>query len=395
MNSMRSPSPDGRRDYRASIRGWLATHFPDRWRPESESYEPPGFAEQRDWERALYEAGFAGFSWPAAYGGQGLTMYEHLVANEELGAVGIPDSLNGIGKDMIGPVILAIGSEAQKRRYLKRILSMEDIWCQGFSEPEAGSDLAGVRTRARRDGDGWLISGQKIWTSFAQHANWCLVLARTGDVERKHGSLSLLAVPMEASGITVRRIDQINGRANFAAVFFDDVRVPEDSVIGGVDEGWTAAGRVLQVERAINRMYRASLFEHELCHLIDACRADPALRLLLDDAGYRDRIAAFQADIEILRRLVRSTVAQLLRGDPIGSVGSLIKLHWSESHQRLTSLAREMLAQASVPRSIAVRRAVERFNELYLRSRAETIQAGASAIQLGIIAARILNLPRA
>jgi alkylation response protein AidB-like acyl-CoA dehydrogenase len=394
MSSMQTATVVGEQDYRASIRAWLAAHFPARWRPESEAYEPPGFEEQRDWERALYEAGYAGFSWPCAYGGQGLTMYEHLVANEELGAVGIPDSLNGIGKDMIGPVILAVGSEAQKQRFLKRILSMEDIWCQGFSEPEAGSDLAGVRTRARRDAGDWLISGQKLWTSFAQHANWCLVLARTGEVERKHGSLSLLAVPMASPGITVRRIDQINGRANFSEVYFDEVRVAEDSVIGGVDEGWKAAGRVLQVERAINRMYRATLFEHELHHLIAACRADPALRLLLDDSGYRERIAAFHADIEVLRRLVRSTVSQLLRGDEIGAVGSLIKLHWSESHQRLTCLAREMLARASAPQSPPIRRAVERFNELYLRSRAETIQAGASAIQLGIIATRILNLPK-
>jgi len=171
--------------------------------------------------------------------------------------------------------------------------------------------------------------------------------------------------------------------------------VPEDCVLGGVNQGWRAAGRVLEVERAINRMYRAALFENELRHLVAACRSDPSLRGLLDDAVYRQRIAAFYADIEVLRRLVRATVNVMVKGGEIGAVGSLIKLHWSESHQRLTALAREMLGQATRPLSTVVARAVARFNELYLRSRAETIQAGASAVQLGIIAGRILNLPKA
>jgi alkylation response protein AidB-like acyl-CoA dehydrogenase len=389
-NSCRDPA-----SYRAEIRAWLQQNYPAEWRPERDDYVAPPFQEQRDWERKLHEAGFAGFTWPRIYGGQGLTMREHLIANEELGRVGIPDSLNGLGKDMIGALILAIGSEEQKRRFLPRILSMEDIWCQGFSEPEAGSDLAAVKTIAIRVEDGWRISGQKIWTSFAQHAEWCLVLARTGDPERKHASLSLFTIPMQAPGITIRRIDQINGRANFCEVFFDDVAIGEDAVLGGVNEGWRAAGRVLEVERAINRMYRASLFENELRHLVAACHSDPSLQPLLEDSLYRQRIAAFYADIEVLRRLVRSTVNTLAEGGEIGAFGSLIKLHWSESHQRLTALAREMLAQATRPLSAAVARAVARFNELYLRSRAETIQAGASAIQLGIIAGRILELPRA
>jgi alkylation response protein AidB-like acyl-CoA dehydrogenase len=271
---------------------------------------------------------------------------------------------------------------------------MQDIWCQGFSEPEAGSDLASVTTTAAEVAGGWRIDGQKVWTSFAQHADWCLVLARTGDPARKHASLSLFTAPMDAPGVTVRRIEQINGRANFCEVFFDGVVVPGDAVLGGVNEGWRAAGRVLEVERAINRMYRAGLFENELRHLVAACRSDAGLRPTLDDPVYRQRIAGFYADIEVLRRLVRSTVNLLVQGGEIDAVGSLIKLHWSESHQRLTALAREMLAHATRPLSAAAARAVARFNELYLRSRAETIQAGASAIQLGIISGRLLGLPR-
>jgi alkylation response protein AidB-like acyl-CoA dehydrogenase len=383
-------SRHGLASYRSEIRVWLEENFPDHWRPEGNSYVSPLFAEQRDWERRLHQAGFAGVTWPTIYGGQGLTMREYLVANEELGRVGIPDSVNGLGKDMIGPLILAIGSNAQKERFLPRILTMHDIWCQGFSEPEAGSDLASVKTTATPCGHGWRLNGQKVWISFAQHADWCLVLARTGDPSQKHASLA-----MGTPGITVRRIDQINGRANFCEVFFDDVLVPQDAVLGGVNEGWRAAGKVLEVERAINRMYRAALFENELKHLITACRSDASLRRLLDDNVYRQRIAGFYADIEVLRRLVRSTVNILAQGGEIGAVGSLIKLHWSESHQRLTGLAREMLAQAARPLSAAVARAIARFNELYLRSRAETIQAGASAIQLGVISSRILSLPKA
>jgi alkylation response protein AidB-like acyl-CoA dehydrogenase len=386
---------DGSESYRAEIRAWLESNYPARWRPERENYVAPQFDEQREWERRLHAAGWAGFTWPKAYGGQGLTMREHLIANDELGRVGIPDSVNGLGKDMIGPLILAIGSDAQRARFLPRILSMRDIWCQGFSEPEAGSDLASVRTTAVAADGGWRIEGQKVWTSFAQHADWCLILARTGDPARKHASLSLFTVPMDAPGITVRRIDQINGRANFCEVFFDNIHVPPDAVLGGVNEGWRAAGRVLEVERAINRMYRAGLFENELRHLVAACRSDSGLSATLDDPVYRQRIAGFYADIEVLRRLVRSTVNILAKGGEIGPVGSLIKLHWSESHQRLTALARDMLAHAARPLSAVVARAVARFNELYLRSRAETIQAGASAIQLGIISGRILGLPKA
>ena len=381
--------------YRASVRDWLANNFPRRWMPDQPDYAPPAFAEQVAWERSLHEAGFAGFTWPKEYGGQGQTLVEQLVANEELGRVGIQDSLNGIGKDMIGPVILAVGSEEQKRRYLPRILSMDDMWCQGFSEPEAGSDLASVRTRAIQDGNGWVIEGRKIWTSFAQHSDFCLVLARTGDPEQRHASLSMFIVAMETPGISVRQIEQINGRANFCEVLFDNVKVPADAVLGGINQGWGGAGRVLEIERAINRMYRASLFENELRHLVSTCRDDAKLKALLETPVYRQRIGACYSDIEVLRRLVRRTVLSLTRGGALNSAGSLIKLHWSETHQRLVALARDMLAQASRPLSAHAVRAITRFDELYLRSRAETIQAGASAIQLGIIAQRILRLPKA
>lgn len=381
--------------YRKAVRDWVAGNFPRTWMPDQADYTPPAFAQQVAWERSLYEAGFAGFTWPRDYGGQGQTLVEQLVANEELGRVGLPDSLNGIGKDMIGPVILAVGTEAQKVRYLRNILTMKEFWCQGFSESEAGSDLAAVRTRAVEGDGGWIITGTKIWTSFAQHADLCLVLARTGDPALRHASLSMFIVPMDRPGITVRQIDQINGRANFCEVVFEDVRIDADAVLGGVNAGWAGAGRVLEVERAINRMYRASLFENELRHLVTACRSDAHLWAVLNQPANLERLGGCYADIEVLRRLVRRTVLSLARGGRINGEGSLIKLHWSEIHQRITILAREILVKASRPLSPVAMRAIARFDELYLRSRAETIQAGASAIQLGIVAQRILKLPKA
>jgi alkylation response protein AidB-like acyl-CoA dehydrogenase len=395
MNASTVQVATGQDRYRSTARKWIAEAFPQTWRPDSIDYVSPSYDEQVDWERSLYEAGYAGFTWPVEYGGQGQTLIEQLIANEELGRVAIPDSLNGIGKDMIGPVILAIGSEAQKQRYLPRILRMDEIWCQGFSESEAGSDLAAVRTRAVQCTDGWTIEGRKIWTSFAQHADLCLVLARTGDPEQRHASLSLFIVPMDAPGISVRQIDQIDGRANFCELLLDSVRVSQDSILGAVNEGWAAAGRVLEIERAINRMYRASAFENELDHLVRACCSDEALSQLLHTSNYQERVGGICADIHILRRLVWKTVLCLAGGGSVSGAGSLIKLHWSETHQRLTTLARDLLTQASRPLTPITARAVARFDELYLRSRAETIQAGASAVQLGIIAGRILRLPKA
>jgi alkylation response protein AidB-like acyl-CoA dehydrogenase len=380
--------------YRACVTEWLQKHFPADWRPDRVGYQTPEFEAQRIWERNLYEAGFAGFSWPAEYGGQGLTVREQLICNEEFGRVGMPDSVNGIGKDMIGPIILALGTEQQKRRFLRRILSMQDIWCQSFSETEAGSDLAAVKTHATREGNEWVINGAKTWISFAQHADWSLVLVRTGDPSERRGGLSLFTVPMSCPGITVSQINQIDGRSNFCDVRFSNVKLSNDMVLGGVGEGWAAVGRVLGVERAINRMYRASLFENELRHLVAACRVDEPLRGCLEDTLFRQRLAACYEDIEVLRRLVRSTVQSLVRGGEIGLVGSLIKLHWSETHQRIVRLAREILARAARPMSAIAGLAVRRFNTLYLRSRAETIQGGASEIQLDVIADRILSLPR-
>jgi alkylation response protein AidB-like acyl-CoA dehydrogenase len=380
--------------YRAAMRGWLHGNLPSDFRSDSAAFSPPSLPQSIAWEAAMYRAGLSGITWPRAYGGHGRTLREHLIANQEIGALAMPESVNSIGKELAGPIILAVGTEAQKQRFLPAILEMRDIWCQGFSEPEAGSDLAGLRTRATRAGDTWRINGQKIWTSGAYRSQRCLVLARTGPLEERHRGLAMFAVRLDAPGVRVRTIKSIDGRDSFCEVFFDDVEVAHTDALGAPDEGWAAAIRVLEIERATNRMYRAWRFENELRHLISACKTDPMLGQLVVDRHYATRLGEVVVDIEVLKAHVETAVDALVHGDRIGARGSLAKLHWSEAHQRFAALALELLAQASLPLRPAVKIARRRFEMTYLQARAETIYAGATEIQLGIIADRILQLSR-
>jgi alkylation response protein AidB-like acyl-CoA dehydrogenase len=380
--------------YRGAMRRWLSANLPASFRSDNAAFSPPTLQQSIAWEAAMYRAGLAGITWPQAYGGHGRTLREHLIANQEIGALAMPESVNSIGKELAGPIILAVGTEEQKRRFLPAILEMRDIWCQGFSEPEAGSDLAGLRTRAIRTGDTWRINGQKIWTSGAYRAQRCLVLARTGPLEDRHRGLAMFAVRLDAKGVRVRPIKSIDGRESFCEVFFDDVEVLQTDALGAPDAGWSAAIRVLEIERATNRMYRAWRFENELRHLISACRSDPVLSQMVAERHYEARLGEIVVDIEVLKAHVETAVDALANGDSIGARGSLAKLHWSEAHQRFAALALELLAQASLPPLAAVQLARRRFEAIYLQARAETIYAGTTEIQLGIIADRILQLSK-
>ncbi|MFL5252168.1 MAG: acyl-CoA dehydrogenase family protein [Rhodopila sp.] len=381
-------------DYRAHVRAWLAANIPDGFLADRPGYRAPDLAACRAWEAAMHRAGLAGITWPKAYGGHGLSLREHLIANQEIGSLALPESVNSLGKELAGPIILAIGTEEQKARYLPSLLQMQEIWCQGFSEPNAGSDLAGLRTRATKDGSAWRVNGRKIWTSGAPNAQRCLLLARTGPIEDRHRGLALFAMRMDAPGVTVRPLRQMDGREHFAEVFMDDVVIEPEDALGAPDQGWSAGVRVLAIERATNRMYRAWRFENELNHLIRACRSDATLARLIDSGAYHRRLAETVVDIEIVKAHVEPVVERLVAGDSIGDRGSLMKLHWSEAHQRFTALALELLEQAPPGASAEVQAARARFQRLYLSGRAETIYAGTTEIQLGIIGDRILKLPR-
>jgi len=380
--------------YREAMRRWLRANLPADFRSDSAAFSPPTLQQSIAWEAAMYRAGLTGVTWSRAYGGHGRSLREHLIANQEIGALAMPESVNSIGKELAGPIILAVGSEEQKRGFLPAILEMRDIWCQGFSEPEAGSDLASLRTRATRTGDIWRINGQKIWTSGAYRSQRCLVLARTGPLEDRHRGLAMFAVRLDAEGVRVRTIKSIDGRESFCEVFFDEVEVLQSDALGAPDEGWAAAIRVLEIERATNRMYRAWRFENELRHLISACKTDPVLAQSVTEARYAAKLGEVVVDIEVLKAHVETVVDALVSGDRIGARGSLAKLHWSEAHQRFAALALELLAQASLPLLPAVKVAKRRFEAIYLQARAETIYAGTTEIQLGIIADRILQLSK-
>ena len=386
--------PAGRENYRSYARTWLSAHLPQHMRADSLDYRSPTLEESRQWEAAMYKAGLAGMIWSTAYGGHGLSLREHLAVNKEIGALSMPESVSSIGKELAGPIIMTVGTEAQKQAFLPAILNMENYWCQGFSEPDAGSDLARLRTRAVPQGDGWCINGQKIWTSGAAKAHYCLLLTRTGTVADKHRGMLMFAVPMNTPGIRVVPIKSIDGKESFAEVFFDNVLVPDEARLGAPDEGWSAAVRVLSIERATNRMYRAWRFESELGFLVRACQSDAQLAHLLDDGHYQRRIGQVVGEIDGLKGLVERTVSQLMQGDEIGARGSLTKLYWSECHQAFAGLAQSIVSQVTPASSPLAQRAQQAFTQAYLFSRAETIYAGTSEVQLDLIAQRILRLPR-
>jgi alkylation response protein AidB-like acyl-CoA dehydrogenase len=376
--------------YRRDFRRWLDENLPEDW--GGPAYLGPDDADenammQAAWERKLYAAGYQGVAWPKAYGGQGLTMVEQLIVSEELGRRAAPEGINTIGKELVAPIILAAGTEAQKKHYVPRILTLDDIWCQGFSEPDAGSDLAGVRTRAVRDGGSWVLNGQKVWTSFAVHANWCILLARTNPDVSKHRGLTLFLVDMKTPGITVRPLVQITGRQEFNEVFFDNARIPADMHVGAVDDGWNVAVNLLGYERATARLYRQARFMNEFEQLLRKIGDRPEVAV---NAHYRQQIGRFYAELGVLRQLNLKTVSRIVNGDGIGSDASVVKLFWSELHQRIEGFAMEVLGPDYVADSVGI----ERFRYNFLQARAVTIYAGTSQVQRNIIAERMLGLPR-
>ncbi len=380
--------------YRQHARTWLRANLPDFMRADHPASRTPTLAESSVWEAAMHQAGLAGMTWPKAYGGHGLTLREHLAVNKEIGALPMPESVSSIGKELAGPIIMAVGDEAQKQAFLPEILTMRQYWCQGFSEPDAGSDLARLRTKAVQDGGDWRINGQKIWTSGAAKAHYCLLLTRTGTVADKHRGLLMFAVPMNTPGIRVVPIKSIDGKESFAEVFFDDVRVPDSARLGAPDEGWNAAIRVLSIERATNRMYRPWRFECELRQLLAACRSDARLAPSLDDGYVQRRVGDLVAEIDGMKGLVELTVERMMRGESIGARGSLTKLYWSECHQAFASLALSLLSQVGPHSSPLAQRAHKAFTTAYLFSRAETIYAGTTEVQLDVIAQRVMQLPK-
>jgi len=381
--------------FRAEVREWLAGNLPSGW---GGNYNGPDDAEEcaefrLDWERTLYRAGYAVVHWPKEYGGRGLTITHHLIVNEELGRVGAPEPINLIGLETAGPMILAIGTEAQKARFLRRIPAVEDVWCQGFTEPGAGSDLGALTTAAVREGDQWVINGRKIWTSFAHAANWCCVLARTDVSASRFKGMSILAVPMDCPGIELRPLAQLTGRADFNEIVFSDVRIPADSLIGPLNEGWRVANEAVAKERALMRLYRQARFQNEFEHMLRAALATPEIQALAAGGHFRQEAARIWSLLRIHRYHNLKLIARLEAGESIGAEASFVRLHWSEMRQRIGHLGLQVLnSEGAVDDAQTV--GGSRFQDVYFASRADTIFAGTAQIQRNVIAERLLGLPR-
>ena len=386
---------EAQRRYRLSVRAWMQENAPRDWELIVEDY-PKLAALLTGWERRMAEAGYVGISVPREYGGQGLTFMDEVIFNEELGRAGAPRGINNIGRNLLVPTLLAMGTEEQKRRYIPKVMRAEEIWCQGYSEPNAGSDLASLSTRAVRDGDMWVINGQKVWTSFASEAHMCFVLARTDHEAPKHRGITYFLVPMDAPGITVRPLKQLNTKSDFCEVFFEDVRIPADSHVGAVNDGWRVANTTLVFERGSGTLGRTAVYMRafeELLALSRELEVPYTGGKVIEDAHYRQRLAKAYIDFAILRYHGLNIASQVCNEQPIGPEASMQKLYYSEAHKRFGELAMDIQSHRA-NYWFASGLANGKFQLSYLESRGDTIHSGTSQVQKNIIAERVLGMPR-
>jgi alkylation response protein AidB-like acyl-CoA dehydrogenase len=390
-------------EYREKIRAFLAEHLPADWRGIGAlpAGQRAGWLE--DWRATLAEAGLLAVAWPKDFGGAGLTAMEQVVVAEEFAKADVPAAgpNDGFGIGMVGPTIIVWGTDEQKRHFLPRIISGADRWCQGYSEPDAGSDLANVGTRAVLDGSEWIINGQKIWTSAGHTANWIFVLARTAPEAPKHAGITFFLVPMDQPGVEVRPIREMTGDALFNEVFFTDARTAEENVVGDVNNGWTVANTLLGFERGGRSTVLSIGYRHELDRIIELAKT----RGKAGDPLIRQRLAWAYAQVEVLRYLGMRSLTNTLAGGRPGPEASIIKLFWSEYHKEVTDLAVDILGpEALVPTgettgsSIAAVSGGELTSaaavRTFLGARPGTIYAGTSQVQRNIIGERVLGLPK-
>ncbi|MFT4570310.1 MAG: alkylation response protein AidB-like acyl-CoA dehydrogenase [Hyphomicrobiaceae bacterium] len=383
--------------FRDELRAWL-----DARKAEGgiSDHKPAGLddavAQGRAWQRTLFDGGWCGIHWPRSYGGRGAGLVEQIIFQEELARAGSPQLINLLALTLVGPVIIAHGTEAQKKRYLEPILNAKEIWCQGYSEPGAGSDLASLSTRAVRDGDHYVVNGQKVWTSYAQYADFCILLARTDLDVPKHKGITMLIVDMKQPGIEVRPLTQLNGDAEFNEVYFEDVRVPVENVVGGEGQGWAMAMALLMHERAtltFQRQLQSRVAMRDL--LTFAQEFDTRGTRPADDPVWRQELARSWIDGEAMRLTALRHLTKQLKGNPPGPEGSMEKLFWSEMYQRTLMRAVGMCGAYSMLAPEDPRAPADgRWTHLMLYSRGRTIAAGTSEIQRGIIAQRVLGMPR-
>ena len=380
----------GELKFRDELRAWLKANVPTKKIKTAET-SAAHHASLKAWQRQLYEGGYAGVNWPKEFGGRGTTFIEQAIFQEELALADAPELMGTIGQGLVGPTIITVGTAEQKKRYLSAILSGDEVWCQGFSEPNAGSDLASLETKGVRDGDDFVINGQKIWTSYAHIADQCLLVVRTDTTAPKHKGLTCLLVDMKSPGITVRPLKMMSGDAGFNEMFFSNVRVPASNVLGQVNDGWNVAITALSNERANLGTGLYVVFKRNFEAVLEHARhikhqGKPAL----EDPVLRQRLAQAYVDLEVFRLNTTRALSHLNKTGIPGPEGSIQKLYWSELNQRNAQIAMEVLGPSAQLSNFDDGRWV--YN--YLRTRGNTIEAGTSEVQRNIIAQRVLGLPR-
>jgi len=401
--------PTDAEEFRAEIRGWLEENLPSGWfEPGFEMTDEERREFNAQWPAKLFSGGWICATWPTEYGGKGLSTMQGVVLAEEFARARAPMRGDFFGDTLVGPTLLQWGTEEQKREFLPGILKGETRWCQGFSEPNSGSDLASLKTTAVLDGDEWVINGQKVWTTQGHHADYCFLLTRTDQAAPKHAGISYLLVPMRQDGVEVRGITQPDGTAEFCEVFFTDARCPADNVVGGVNNGWKVANSTLAFERGQSATTGYRRFEEEYRLLVEAARANGAI----DDPMIRQRLMQYFTKIQILRiNGLRNLSSALSGSKDMGTIalGATNKMFWSEMHQRAMELALDIFGAEAMlvdsgpeggswPGAMRERRRegypVSGMVSAFFFSRSETIWGGTSQIQRNIVGERVLGLPK-
>jgi len=384
-------------EFRDELRAWLQNNVPLDWETHRLRDSMEGrFQFLRAWQKRVFEAGWAGVAWPKEYGGRGASLMEQVIFTQEMAAAGAPPLANILGLALIGPTIITYGTQAQKKRYLANILSGDEIWCQGFSEPNAGSDLAGLRTEALLDGDHFIVNGQKVWNSYGWAADWCALVTRSDPASEKHKGLTYLLVDMKSPGVEVRPLRQLTGESEFTELFFRDVHVPAENVLGAVGDGWNVALGTLAHERATLGVSAQIAMRRQLDRLVELSREMWRNgRRALEDPLVRQKLAQAYVENEILRLNQMRAVSRIIQTGAPGPEGSILKIGWSEANQRFQATAQEILgpyAQLTGESDLAIDNGAWSYS--YLRARGNTIEAGTSEIQRNIIGQHVLGLPK-
>jgi alkylation response protein AidB-like acyl-CoA dehydrogenase len=381
--------------FRDEVRTWLSEHLVGEFAeigPGGGPADETGYELRIEWEKLLGKDRWVGLAWPEEYGGRNAGIVEQVIFNEEYAKAGAPARISFFGEGLFAPTLIAYGTEEQKQRFLPKIQSVEELWCQGYSEPNAGSDLSNVQCRGVLDGDEWVINGQKVWTTLAHRADWCFNVTRTDFEAPSHKALSYLLVPMHQPGVTVRPLEQMTGTAEFNEVFFDDARTEKSLVLGEVNDGWKVAMATLGFERGTAFLSQQLGFQRELSELIDVAHDNGAA----DEATIRQRLAQAYIGVQIMKYNGLRMLTGLARKGVLGPEASIGKLFWSTWHRNLGELAMDVLGPAAAVIEGEPGKDYE-LNELqrtFMFSRSETIYAGASEIQRNIIGERVLGLPR-